>query len=106
MSGMLDLDNISNMIHAQAIAKGWKTEGNFCVKRAFEEFNEFAEAIEQKKSPEEIASEAIDIFYFILQAVRDKAKNQSMNTAFLLKYEDNWVKKKKTEDEKGNVVRK
>lgn len=93
------------MVHQQALSKKWKTDGNFCLKRAYKELDELKEALEQGKSPKEIALEIIDVIYFIAQVGQDKAKGVSLNETFLEKYEDNWIQKKKTEDEFGNEVR-
>ncbi len=105
MTDILDLDKIQAMVHAQAVKKGWKTEGKYCVKRAFKELNELKKAIDNGESEENIALEGIDVIYFIVQAIKDKAPNKSLNKAFMDKYEDNWVQKKKTEDEFGKEVR-
>lgn len=105
MSSNLDLDHIQSMVNDQAIKKKWKTEWKYCIGRARKELDELEEAIDLGKSPEEITLEAIDVIYFVVQVPKDKAPDQSLNRAFNKKYEDNWVQKKKTEDEHGKEVR-
>lgn len=106
MSEQLDLDVIQRIVNHQAISKGWKTEGDYCLKRAYQELDELKEAVEQEKTKEEITSEIIDIIYFLVQVGLDKAEGISLTKAFLKKLEHNWTHKKKTEDAKGNEVRK
>lgn len=109
-----DLDRIQQAVYIQAVWKKWNMEALFCVKRAKEELNELDIAIQKAKElpsgsndpngKMNVAEECIDVLYFIVQAVRDVAPEISLDDAFKLKYNANWIKKKKTEDYNGNVV--
>jgi len=109
-----DLNTIQQAVYLQAISKKWNTEALFCIKRAKEELNELDIAVQRlKQLPSgsndpngkmNVAEECIDVLYFIVQAVRDIAPEISLNDAFELKYNANWINKKKTVDSKGSVV--
>ena len=98
-----DLDKIQKMVNYQALRKDWKTEKNFCLKRLKQEVKELEEAL-NKQDTLKIGEEAIDVLYFLVQVVKDAAPSISLNASFESKYIANWFNKKKTEDEKGNMV--
>ena len=99
------LEGVSSMIDNQAIKKKWKREALFCIKRLRDETDELEHAILDGRSEEAIAIEGVDCIYFLFQALSAKAPNIPLSVAFYKKYESNWSNLKKTEDEKGNVVR-
>lgn len=105
MHNSYTLEEMASMINGQAIEKKWKRESLFCIKRAHHELDEMKKAIENNLSQEEIAEEGIDVEYFLLQAMLDAAPTIPPSVAFKKKYDSNWIHKKKTEDEEGNVIR-
>lgn len=100
----LDLDTVQLMIHNQAVLKQWQTKSEYMIERAYQELKELELAISGKKSSLDVAKEVIDVMYFIFQALYDVDHKQSLNEAFQIKYDENWINKKKTIDEKGRPV--
>lgn len=99
----LDLDTIQEMVNNQAYKKKWNRETDYCLNRAYEEMDELKEALKDidRKA---IQLEIIDIIYFLVQIAQSATPLMSLNQSFLDKYDDNWLKLKKTIDEKGNKV--
>jgi len=99
------LEQASSMIDEQAIKKKWKRESLYCIKRLRQEADELEHAIIDGCSQEAIAIEGVDCMYFLFQVLSVKAPDIPLSVAFYKKYESNWLNLKKTEDEKGNVIR-
>ena len=98
-----DLDSIQMNVHLQAISKKWKTSADYCIKRARQELDELEQAVNQNNKIN-VGLEVIDVLYFIVQVARAAAPEISLNNSYMKKFNDNWVNKKKTEDENGNEV--
>ena len=102
----LDLDTVQAMIHNQAVIKGWNIKKEYMIKRAFVEMKEVEAAFNSGIESMECAKEIIDVCYFLFQALYDLDSQCSLNEAFSQKYNENWINKKKTIDDKGRSVRK
>lgn len=105
MNTRYDLDTIQSMIHNQAVIKGWNTKREYMIKRAYDELREVQNAFGNEFDSKECALEIIDVMYFLFQALYDLDSECSLNNAFEKKYNDNWIKKKKTIDDNGVRIR-
>lgn len=93
-------------IRAQAARKGWSTNRLWLQASIYKEVGELVSALEHDESDEKIGLEMADILYFLWQFVKSERPNVNLDTALISKIQDNEVKKKKTVDAEGNIVRK
>lgn len=93
------------MIVKQAKEKEWNNNTNWCFRKLQNEIAEFDEAIQKELSPEEIATEYIDVIYMLDQILANHVPvDLDLEYIFLKKFKANEQNAKKTFDEKTQKV--
>ncbi len=101
----MDANKRLQMIVDQAKEKGWNNTDNWCFRKLQNEIAEFDEAIQQGKSPSEIAIEYIDIIYMLDQILANHIpEDLDLEFTFLQKHSANQENAKKTFDDKTQQV--
>ena len=95
------------MIVKQAKEKGWNNTDNWLFRKLQNEIAELDDAIQQGDSPEEIATEYIDVIYLLDQILANHIpEDLDMEFIFLKKHKSNEGTAKKTWEEGKGIVKK
>ena len=95
------------MIVQQAKEKGWNNSDNWLFRKLQNEIAELDDAIQQGDSPDEIATEYIDVIYLLDQILANHIpEDMDMEYVFLKKHKSNESTPKKTWDDKEGIVKK
>ena len=104
----MNLETMRQVIVEQAKKKEWNNTTEFLAHdKIVEEFLEFISAVRDKDAVQ-MAREWVDFSYIALQIIEnfDKDHEVDLDDQFAYVYNYNWHHKKKTQDDKGNLVRK
>ncbi len=97
----------TRMIVQQAKEKGWNNTDNWLFRKLQNEIAELDDSIQQGDSPEEIATEYIDIIYILDQILSNHIDDDlDMEFVFLKKFKANENTPKKTWEEGKGIVKK
>lgn len=102
---MNDLEYFKVQIAILAKNKGWADSEIWLERCLFRECGELIEAIENKRSPEEIAEEFADVMHFLLQIANKNCPGVDLNVALTKKIVSNSKTAKKTWVEGQGIVR-
>ena len=100
----MDLEKFRADIAELYKVKGWNTDWRWLTTGYFAESGELIQSIIKKEDKEVIAEEFADVMHYLLELMNTTCSDINLDEAFQKKIESNKVNKKKTTDEKGNVV--
>ena len=100
----MDLEGYRKDVSDLYDAKGWNTDWRWLITGYFAESGELIQSIIKKEDKEVIAEEFADVMHYLLELMNVSCKETNIDSALTKKINSNKVNKKKTTDEKGNVV--
>lgn len=100
----MDLEGYRKEISDLYKLKGWNTDWRWLVTGYFAESGELIQSIIKKENNDAIAEEFADVMHYLLELMNMASQGTNIDEALLKKINSNKVNKKKTTDEKGNVV--
>jgi len=104
---MMDANKRMEMIVQQAKEKGWNNTDNWLFRKLQNEIAELDDSIQQADSPDEIATEYIDIIYILDQILSNHIPDDmDLEYIFLKKHKANEITPKKTWEEGKGIVKK
>ena len=103
---MDDLEYFRKAVFELSKFKNWNDSEIWLERSLFVECGELAKAIEEKKSPEEIAEEGADVLHYLFQILNLRAPQVDLNKAMQDKINSNYKTPKKSWIDGVGIVRK